>query len=173
MLHILHCPLSGPDLIYISLLIIFCIIEYVTNKTLKHETCLRDPVGSKDFQEIGPLHLVHIKEGDEWKTAFNTPLGHFELHFWGLLKTFTVESPGEDQQTEGQLHPSGSWTPSRPCPPSPLLPHATLNSDTTTPPPAPHTPRTPPPPPSPLQTVTRTSHFVQHWNYLYLIQLCL
>ncbi len=32
MLHILHCPLSGPDLIYISLLIIFCIIEYVTNK---------------------------------------------------------------------------------------------------------------------------------------------
>ncbi len=28
----LHCPLSGPDLIYISLLIIFCIIEYVTNK---------------------------------------------------------------------------------------------------------------------------------------------
>ncbi len=31
-LHILHCPLSGPDLIYISLLIISCIIEYVTNK---------------------------------------------------------------------------------------------------------------------------------------------
>ncbi len=30
-LHILHCPLSGPVLIYISLLIIFCIIEYVTN----------------------------------------------------------------------------------------------------------------------------------------------
>ena len=23
-------------------------------------------------------HLVHIREGDEWKTAFNTPLGHFE-----------------------------------------------------------------------------------------------
>ncbi len=30
--HILHCPLSGPDLTYISLLIIFCIIEYVKNK---------------------------------------------------------------------------------------------------------------------------------------------
>ncbi len=28
----LHCPLSGPNLIYISLLIISCIIEYVTNK---------------------------------------------------------------------------------------------------------------------------------------------
>ncbi len=32
-LHILHCSLSGPDPNYISLLIIFCIIEYVTNKT--------------------------------------------------------------------------------------------------------------------------------------------
>ncbi len=31
-LRILHCPLSGPDLIYISLLIISRIIEYVTNK---------------------------------------------------------------------------------------------------------------------------------------------
>ncbi len=32
----LHCPLSGPDLIYISLLIIPCIIYHVTNKeTLK------------------------------------------------------------------------------------------------------------------------------------------
>ncbi len=31
-LHILHCPLSEPDLTYISLLIIFCIIEYVTHK---------------------------------------------------------------------------------------------------------------------------------------------
>ncbi len=28
----LHCPVSGPVLIYISLLIISCIIEYVTNK---------------------------------------------------------------------------------------------------------------------------------------------
>ena len=24
-------------------------------------------------------HLVRIKEGDEWKTAFNTPTGHWEL----------------------------------------------------------------------------------------------
>ena len=23
-------------------------------------------------------HLVRIRKGDEWKTAFNTPLGHFE-----------------------------------------------------------------------------------------------
>ncbi|KAI3362587.1 hypothetical protein L3Q82_001674 [Scortum barcoo] len=26
-------------------------------------------------------HLVRIREGDEWKTAFNTPLGHFEYQF--------------------------------------------------------------------------------------------
>ncbi len=26
-------------------------------------------------------HLVHIREGDEWKTAFNTPRGHFEYRF--------------------------------------------------------------------------------------------
>ncbi len=31
-LHILHCSLSAPDLTYISLRIIFSIIEYVTNK---------------------------------------------------------------------------------------------------------------------------------------------
>ncbi len=31
-LYSLHCPLSGPDLIFISLLIIPCIIYYVTNK---------------------------------------------------------------------------------------------------------------------------------------------
>ncbi len=31
-LFFLHCPLSGPVLIYISLLIISCIIEYETNK---------------------------------------------------------------------------------------------------------------------------------------------
>ncbi len=31
-LNFLHYPLSGPDLTYISLLIISCIIEYVTNK---------------------------------------------------------------------------------------------------------------------------------------------
>lgn len=23
-------------------------------------------------------HLIPIKEGDEWKTVFNTPLGHYE-----------------------------------------------------------------------------------------------
>ncbi len=50
-----------------------------------------------------------------------------------------------DWRTASYIRLSGSWTPSRPCPP-PLLPHATLNSDTTNPPPPssphPHIPRT-------------------------------
>ncbi len=80
----LHCPLSGPVLIYITLLIISCIIEYVTNKrtltlTLKsHEeqfhsfstigeeelyklvksakrtTCMLDPIPSKLLKEVLP-----------------------------------------------------------------------------------------------------------------------
>ncbi|KAI2646997.1 Transposon Ty3-I Gag-Pol polyprotein [Labeo rohita] len=37
--------------------------------------------GAKIFTKLdlrNAYHLVRIKEGDEWKTAFNTPLGHFE-----------------------------------------------------------------------------------------------
>ncbi len=33
-----NCTVHGADLTYISGLIIFCIIEYVTNKTLNLET---------------------------------------------------------------------------------------------------------------------------------------
>ncbi len=45
--HYLHCPLSGPDLIYISLLIIPCIIYYVTNKeTLNLEPHLHKLISS-------------------------------------------------------------------------------------------------------------------------------
>ncbi len=55
-------------------------------------------------------------------------------------------------------------------PPPPLLPHATLNSDTTTTPPPPSSPHPQDLHPPPLQTVTRTSHSVQHWTDLYLIQ---
>ncbi len=37
--------------------------------------------GAKIFTKLdlrNAYHLVRIKEGDEWKTAFNTPVGHFE-----------------------------------------------------------------------------------------------
>ncbi len=53
---LLHCPLSGPDLIYISLLIIPCIIYYVTNK----ETLNREQKGGcKNHSESNsnPLNL--------------------------------------------------------------------------------------------------------------------
>ncbi len=49
--YVLHCPLSVPVLIYISLLIISCIIEYVTNKrtlnpwAVSTPTCLRGEKG--------------------------------------------------------------------------------------------------------------------------------
>lgn len=37
-------------------------------------------------------HLVRIREGDEWKTAFNTPLGHFEylIMLFGLTNALAV-----------------------------------------------------------------------------------
>ncbi len=59
LLHILHCPLSGPDLIYISLLIIFCIIEYVTNKTLNW---ILNPLmmGVKNRTEVCLLLLIYV-----------------------------------------------------------------------------------------------------------------
>ncbi len=68
------------------------------------------------------------------------------------IREETAESPGEDQQTEEQLHTSGCQEAELPpvlAPPSPLLPHATLNSDTSPLPPPPnvHTLRSSLPPP--------------------------
>ena len=39
-------------------------------------------------------HLVRIWEGEEWKTAFNTPLGHFQylVMSFGLTNCFPVFS---------------------------------------------------------------------------------
>lgn len=37
--------------------------------------------GAKVFTKLdhrNAYHLVRIKKGHKWKTAFNTPLGHFE-----------------------------------------------------------------------------------------------
>ncbi len=59
----MHSPLSGPDLTYISLLIIFCIIEYLMNKNnLEGETrqCVSKCYYNYNYTERGTSGLYAI-----------------------------------------------------------------------------------------------------------------
>ncbi len=60
-LHILHCPLSGPDLTYISLLIISCITEYVMNKKKLEPWTLNLPFGLELSPRTFTNDLVHLR----------------------------------------------------------------------------------------------------------------
>ncbi len=103
---------------------------------------------------LSPLPPGHLQHPSHPQSPLHCRWSHppdTQLLQSAAIREETAESPGEDQQTEGQLHTSGCQEAELPpdlAPPSPLLPHAPLNSDTTTPPPAPHIPRTfhsPPP----------------------------
>ncbi len=56
----LHCPLSGPDLYFI--LIIFCIIEYVTNKTLNLEE------ENHSIDSLLKLNVLNLDNKTAWLT---------------------------------------------------------------------------------------------------------
>ncbi len=120
---------------------------------------------------LPPGHLQHPSHPQSpqhcrWSHPPNT-----QLLQSAAIREETAESPGEDQQTEGQLHTSGCQEAELPpvlAPPPSFTPRNTELWHYDPPPQLPTSPG--PSTPPPLTTVTRTSHFVQHWTDLYLIQ---
>ncbi len=73
---LLHCPLSGPDLIYISLLIIPCIIYYVTNKETLNLGCTN--VG--DVTCCGHIPLVFMQWNQHFKKHQKNKINKYILN---------------------------------------------------------------------------------------------
>ncbi len=126
----------------------------------------------KDRWCLSPLPPGHLQHPSHPQSPLHCRWSHppdTQLLQSAAIREETAESPDEDQQTEGQLHSSGCQEAQLPPPPPLFYPthHWTL---TLRPPPSSPHPQdlTPPPPPPHLQTVTRTSHFVQHWTDHYL-----
>ncbi len=73
----LHCPLSGPDLTYISLLIIPCIIYHVTNKETLTLT-LKCNISQISLQF--PLHFTYLKLQEAQRKMKATAVGWVHWH---------------------------------------------------------------------------------------------
>ncbi len=90
-LHILHCPLSGPDPTYISLLIVSCIIEYVTNKK-NLEPSLREVVlfnSNKRMLCVTAVKLHMVCHDTNLISNLYNEFGHF----WEMLNKYTITKP--------------------------------------------------------------------------------
>ncbi len=122
---------------------------------------------------LSPLPPGHLQHPSHPQRPLHCRWSHppdTQLLQSAAIREETAESPG--QQTEGQLHPSACQEAELPpdLAPPPLF-YPTQHWTLTLRPPPPSSPHPQDlPPPLHLQTVTRTSHFVQHWTYHYLIQ---
>ncbi len=88
----LHCPLSGPDLIYISLLIIPCIIYHVTNKetltfTVINAFCVNLKHISKGNQlDLSQKVVTCLYRTDIWQ---NTYIYIYIMYMWVIKSNKT------------------------------------------------------------------------------------
>ncbi len=74
----LHCPLSGPDLIYISLLIIPCIIYHVTNKETLTFTVIN----------AFCVNLKHISKGNQLDLSQKVVTCLYRTDIWQNTYTY-------------------------------------------------------------------------------------
>ncbi len=116
---------------------------------------------------LSPLPPGHLQHPSHPQSPLHCRWSHppdTQLLQSAAIREETAESPGQDQQTEGQLHPSGCQEAELP----PELAPPPLSYPTH------HWTLTPPPPPNThthTHTVTSTSHFVQHWTDLIQLPL--
>ncbi len=91
----LHCPLSGPDLIYISLLIIPCIIYHVTNKetltfTVINAFCVNLKHISKGNQlDLSQKSVTCLYRTDIWQNTLYIYIYIYYMYMWVIKSNKT------------------------------------------------------------------------------------
>ncbi len=110
---LLHCPLSRPDLIYVSLLIIPCIIYYVTNKR-NLEPWVEGAVGGREenpvFRFILFCRWSKGRSLSPWMDLAFLQAGELlEQVSWHNVVTTDTSSTGWGATCNGQAA-SGLWT---------------------------------------------------------------